>query len=40
MTLRDLGEKVTTTKVTELVPFSRSKVGEIMKSLKESGFEL
>lgn len=39
-TLRDMGEKVTVDKVTELVPWSRGKVGQLMKQLKESGYEL
>lgn len=40
MTIREMGEKVTTDKVTDLVPFSRGKVGKLMKTLKESGYEL
>jgi len=40
VTLREMGEKPTVDKVTELVPWSRGKVGQLMKSLKESGIEI
>lgn len=40
MRLKEEGVKVTTDRVTELVPFSRGKVGNLMKALKEQGIEV
>jgi hypothetical protein len=40
MQVKESGEKVTVDKVSNILPFSRGKVGNLMKSLKEQGIEI